>query len=213
RPEHRRLIRLDSIGGALRSVLGSRQTVGYMLAAGAFFGALFGYINSAQQVLVEVYGLGAWFPAVFAATAFGLAISSFVNSRLVERYGMRLLSHGACCVFTLLTLTMFVIDRAGLLDAAVFVGFMMLTMPLVGLIFSNFNALAMAPQGHVAGIASSVIGSVTVLVGAGVGYFIGQAFDGTTTPLALGFGLSGIATLLILLVTERGRLFQPGSAS
>lgn len=210
RPEHRRPIRRAAVAGALASMFGARQTVGYMLATGCFFGALFGYITSAQQVMVETYGLGHWFPAVFALTALSLSASSFLNSRLVERLGMRLLSHAAVAAFVLLSLLMAALGRAGLLPAPVFVPLMMLTLPLVGLIFSNFTALAMAPQGHVAGIASSVIGSVTTLIGAGLGYLIGQSFDGTAMPLVTGFALSGIATLLVVLVTERGRVFGRG---
>jgi DHA1 family bicyclomycin/chloramphenicol resistance-like MFS transporter len=82
-------------------------------------------------------------------------------------------------------------------------------MPIVGLIFSNFNALAMEPQQHVAGIASSIVGAVTILIGAGGGYLVGQAFDGTLVPLTVGYSAFGLITVMILLVTERGRLMQP----
>ncbi|MDX5361790.1 MAG: multidrug effflux MFS transporter [Alphaproteobacteria bacterium] len=210
RPEHRRAIRPYVILAALRSLFGSRQTVGYMLAAGVFFGAMFGFINSAQQVLVDVMGLGVWFPAVFAVGAAGIAVSAFVNARLVERLGMRLLSHTAVFLYLGISLLMAGFAELGLLDAWVFVPLLSASMLLVGLVFSNFNALAMEPQGHIAGIASSVIGATTVLVGGLIGYAIGQSFDGTATPMALGFAGSGAATVVILLVTERGRLFRSG---
>ena len=38
---------------------------------------------------------------------------------------------------------------------------------------------------------------------------IGQAFDGTTRPLAIGFLLAGVLSLVVVAVTERGRLFRP----
>ncbi len=210
-PENRRPIEAGTIVAGLAAIFGNRQTLGYMLAAGSFFGALFGFVNSAQQVMVDVFGLGVWFPAVFALIAFSLGFSAFLNANLVERFGMRLLSHVAVCIFTLLAFTMVALDEAGLLDVWTFVPLMTLNMMLVGMIFSNFNALAMAPQGRLAGIASSVIGAVCTLMGAGIGFAIGQAFDGSVGPLALGYGLSGTATLLLLLITERGRLFQPGN--
>ncbi|MEX2408661.1 MAG: MFS transporter, partial [Rhodovibrionaceae bacterium] len=209
-PEWRRPIRIPVIAEALRSIFGSRQSVGYMLSAGAFFGALFGFINSAQQILGEVYGLGRWFPVVFVVTAGGIAVSAFINSRLVERLGMRLLSHAATLVFLVLSLAMLGLEYFGLLGVGAFLPLLTLAMLLVGLVFANFNALAMEPQQHVAGIASSMIGAVTVLFGAGGGYIIGQAFDGTLRPLALGFVISSVATLLLLLYTERGRLCRPG---
>ena len=105
---------------------------------------------------------------------------------------------------------MLVLSETGNLTAWVFVPLLSLSMLLVGMVFGNFNALAMVPQGHVAGVASSMIGSITVLLGATVGYLIGQAFDGTITPLAIGYTLSSAGTLVVLFVTERGRLFRPG---
>jgi DHA1 family bicyclomycin/chloramphenicol resistance-like MFS transporter len=48
-------------------------------------------------------------------------------------------------------------------------------------------------------------------VGGGViGALIGQAFDGTVLPIALGYvGLSAVA-LVLVLIAERGRLFGKG---
>lgn len=208
-PEWRRPISAERVMDGLGSIFGSRQTVGYMLSAGTFFGAMFGFINSAEQVLVEVMGLGRWFTVVFALTASSIAVASFINSRLVERLGMRVLSHSAAIIFLGVALMMIGLDMAGLLTAWVFVPLLTAAMLFVGLIFANFNALAMEPQQHVAGIASSIVGAATVLIGAGNGYLIGQAFDGTARPLAIGFAISAGLTLAILLVTERGRLCQP----
>jgi len=46
-------------------------------------------------------------------------------------------------------------------------------------------------------------------VGIGAGTIIGQAFDGTLVPFATGFLLCTLAALALVIVTEKGRLFQP----
>ncbi len=92
---------MRSVLGGFRIVLTNRVSLCYTLATTIVFGALFGFINSAQQIYVGLYGLGVWFPIVFAAVAGMMAVSSFVNSRLVGRFGMRRLSHGALVGFTL----------------------------------------------------------------------------------------------------------------
>ncbi|GIX12827.1 MAG: Bcr/CflA family drug resistance efflux transporter [Paracoccaceae bacterium] len=209
-PERRLPIRADRIRAGLASVLGNRQTVGYTLAAGTVFGGMFGYINSSQQLLVDVYGLGTLFPAVFAITAAALAVTAFVNARLVERLGMRFLSHGASCGYVALALAMTALEAAGLLGIWPLVLILIAMTLLMGLIFANFNALAMAPQGRVAGIAASLTGAGGTVIGALIGYVIGQAFDGSAMPLALGFTLSGSATLILILIAEKGRLFRRG---
>jgi MFS transporter, DHA1 family, multidrug resistance protein len=78
-----------------------------------------------------------------------------------------------------------------------------------GLMFANFTSLAMEPQGHMAGTASSLYGSITTLLGIGIGIRIGQDYDGTLLPFATGFFLCTLASLAVVLVVEKGRLFKP----
>ncbi|GIL03131.1 MAG: Bcr/CflA family drug resistance efflux transporter [Alphaproteobacteria bacterium] len=208
----RRAISWPAVGAALRSVFLNRQTAGYTLAAGTFFGALFGFIGSVQPVMVDLFGFGLWFPLVFAVLALAMSASSFVNASLVERFGMRVLSHWATTGYSLISAAMFALALFGRLDAWTFLPMMAVNMLLVGLVFSNFNALAMEPQGHVAGVASSFVSAVTVVLGATIGFVIGDNYDGTIVPLSAGFAGCGLSTLVILFITERGRLFRPHGA-
>jgi DHA1 family bicyclomycin/chloramphenicol resistance-like MFS transporter len=82
----------------------------------------------------------------------------------------------------------------------------------MSLMMVNFNTMAMEPLGAIAGTASSIIGLYTTLAGTLLGLLIGQAFDGTVIPLGVGFLLLGVVGLLVVLWTERGRLFRPQSA-
>jgi DHA1 family bicyclomycin/chloramphenicol resistance-like MFS transporter len=206
-PEWRRPITAAGLRDGVGRIAGSRQTVGYAVASGAFFGALFAFIASAQQILAELYGLGVWFPVVFGGVALTIAAAAFVNAMLVGRFGMRALSHGAAIAFTLVSGGLALVAAAGQPPLIMFLGLLGSAMMLVGLVFSNFNALAMEPMGAVAGLASSFIGGATTLIGATLGFLIGRAYDGSVLPLALGYVACGGATLVVLLITERGRLF------
>ncbi|MCG6857603.1 MAG: multidrug effflux MFS transporter [Salaquimonas sp.] len=211
-PSNRRPIRFSTISYALKSVFGNRQTVGYTVSAGVFFGALFGYVGSSQPILSDVYGVGEWFAIVFAGIALFMSLSSFLNASLVERFGMRLLSHGATVAAIIVSLAMLGADEAGLLTLWVYLPLQGAIMLMVGLTFANFNALAMEPQGHVAGVAASFTGATTVVLGASIGYVIASHYDGTVTPVAFGFAICSIGTLIVLLITERGQLFVPHHA-
>ena len=46
-------------------------------------------------------------------------------------------------------------------------------------------------------------------VGIGIGTKMGQDYDGTLLPFATGFFLCTLASLAVVLVVERGRLFKP----
>jgi len=169
---------------------------------------MFGFLNSAQQVFTEIFGIGAYFPLAFASVALAMSLSSFLNARLVGRLGMKRISHSAVAVFALLSAVMALLARSGLLS---FLPFMLLLggiMFLVGMIFSNFNTMAMEPQGHIAGTASSLIGSISTLIAALIGFVVGQAYDGTLVPLSTGYLVLAISAGVIIAVTEKGKLFR-----
>ncbi len=211
-PEYRRPFTVGSILDGFRIVLTNRISLCYTLATMTVFGALFGFINSAQQIYVGIYGLGVWFPVIFAAVAGMMAISSFINSRLVGQFGMRRLSHGALVGFATVNCILFALSLLGPVPLPLFVCLFTAAMLQFGWIGSNFNSIAMEPLGHVAGTASSVIGFLQTVGGGVIGASIGQAFDGTVTPLAAGFFVVSALALLIVLFAERGKLFQVYSA-
>ncbi|WP_429815485.1 multidrug effflux MFS transporter [Ensifer sp. B1-9] len=208
-PAHRRDFTPSVILSGFRIVLTNRLSLLYTLATSVILGALFGFINSAQQVLVGVYDLGVWFPLVFAAFASMMAVASFTNSRLVRRFGMRPLSHAALIGFTLASFVWMSASLYAPLPFPVFVVLYCATMFQFGLIAPNFNAMAMEPLGHVAGTASSVLGFMQTIGGSVIGAFIGQLFDGTATPLATGYFTVAVIGLVFVFIAEGGKLFKP----
>ncbi|MDE3797815.1 multidrug effflux MFS transporter [Sinorhizobium meliloti] len=208
-PANRRPFTASSILAGFRIVLTNRLALFYTLATSALLGALFGFINSAQQILVGVYGLGVWFPAVFAAFAGMMAVASFTNSRLVRTFGMRALSHAALLGFTLASFIWMSASLIGPLPLPLFMLLHAATMFQFGLIAANFNAMAMEPLGHVAGTASSVLGFTQTIGGGIIGAFIGQAFNNSVTPLAVGFFTVAVVALVCVLIAEGGKLFKP----
>lgn len=207
-PDHRRAFTPSVILSGFKIVLTNRLSLFYTLATSVILGALFGFINSAQQILVGVYGLGLWFPVVFAAFAGMMAVASFTNSQLVRRFGMRALSHAALLGFMLASFLWMAVSLYGPVPFPLFVVLYGAAMFQFGLIASNFNAMAMEPLGHVAGTASSVLGFTQTIGGGVIGAFIGQAFDGTATPLAIGYFTVAAIGVLFVLIAERGKLFK-----
>jgi MFS transporter, DHA1 family, multidrug resistance protein len=194
---------------AFRRTVTNRQTLGYALAAGGIQGSLFGFVLSSQQVFTGIYKLGHYFPLAFAAIAAGVAAAGFLNARLVGRIGMRVISHSALLGFLVVSAVMFAAARLKVLPLSMFIVLASLMMFSFGLMIANFTALAMEPQGHNAGTASSLYGSITTLLGIEVGTAIGQDYDGTLVPFATGFLLCTVATLAVVAITEKGRLLRP----
>jgi len=136
-----------------------------------------------------------------------MALSSYLNSRFVVRVGMRRLSHGALTGFMLVSLIWLVWSMNDTVPFVPFLILFALAMFQFGWIGSNFNSIAMEPLGHIAGSASSVQGFIQTLGGGFIGAVIGQAFDGTTTPLAAGFFGLAVIALVLVAIAERGKLY------
>lgn len=200
------------VAAAFRLALTNRTAVGYMLAMTLVLGALFGFINSAQQIFADTLSAPGLFTTVFAFIAGFMALSSFLNARIVGRLGPRRVSHMALVGFIAVSALHAVVALSGHETLVSFAALQAGVMFCFGLVTSNFGSLAMEPLGHVAGTASSVQGFVTTFGGALLGFLVGQHFDGTTVPLAFGFTGYGLLALAVVLLAERGRLFAAGPA-
>ncbi|HEX6112706.1 MAG TPA: multidrug effflux MFS transporter [Geminicoccaceae bacterium] len=206
-PARRASFSLRRIAGAVREVCAHRVALAYTIAAGLIFGALVGYLTSAAQIFQGQYGLGERFPLYFAVLALAIGLASYVNSRLVMRYGMTLLSGAAVTGLAALSLGFFGIALAAAGDPPLWslMAYLVPAFFCLGILFGNFNALAMEPLGHVAGVAASVIGSLTTFISLLLGTLIGRSYDGTVLPLVGGFAILGLAAAALMRWAERGR--------
>lgn len=186
----------------------TRSAVGYVLGAGLTFGAMFGYINSAQQLVGEHFRAGENFPLVFGATASTLAVSSWANSRIVERFGARRVSHTALITFIAVSAAQVWAAYADPDNLWLFAPLMSANLCLLGFMGANFGSIAMQPFGETAGAASSAQSFIRMLLGAGIGIAIGQAYDESARPLAWALFGCSLASLGLVLFSEGGRLFR-----
>lgn len=208
--DKRRPLSLEGVTEGFHIVFTNRVAISYGLAGMFLFGALFGFISSSQQIYVDIYGLGVYFPVAFALVAGLMAVSSFTNSKVVRKLGMRRLSHGAMLTFTVVSGIWLAFAMSGFLPLWLFFGLLCVIMFSFGWSASNMNSLSMEPLGAVAGTAASVFGFIQTVGGALIGGYIGQLFDGTTIPTAAGYFTMGVMALVFILIAEKGRLFGVG---
>lgn len=215
REEDRRALRPGPVLEAFRIVVTNPISAAYAFGTALMFGTIFAFLNSAQQIYQGAYNLGAAFPLYFSSGAIFMAAVSFLNSRVVERLGMRRLSHSAMLVFAVTTGLFFVIAHANGGSMPFWAFYVLTTIALCqfGFIGTNFNAMAMEPLGHVAGTASAVLGSLQTVLGGAIGAAIGYAYDGTVLPLALGIFVLALVNIAVVLAVERGRFLGIGTTA
>lgn len=206
-PDYRQSISLPVIARNWLSCLTDRQGLGYMLAAGFMMGGMFGFLNSSQQIFFDIFHAGHIFPFAFASVAGAMAVANFSNSRIVERFGARRVSHSALIAFLLLSLCQLAASRLEPEPMWIFLALVAFNMGMVGFTGSNFGSIAMEPFGAIAGSAASFQSFARMALATLIGAMTGQRFDGTTGPLAEGFFVTGLIALVLVLWAEHGRLF------
>jgi len=202
-PERRMPLTPRSIYSAYRQTLTTRRCVGYMMALSIIFGAHIGFINSSQQIFVDVFDAGRSFPLLFAAIALTTGLAAFVNAKLVRRVGMRRIVVTGLVAIVVINVLHLGIGLTGHETLFVFMLLQSASVFTFGLLASNLNALAMGPMGHIAGTASSVIGFISTIGGALIGLAIGLMFNGTVTPLNGAYVALALASLIIAYYTEK----------
>lgn len=207
--QDRRPIALQSYKVAALTVFTTRVAIGYMLATALVWGGWLGFIYSAQQIFAEVFHASALFPPVFALCSVSMAIAALTNAKLVERFGMRRLAHGALVGLVFTTGLQMFVAFSGHDTLLIFTILQMIVMLGFGFIAGNMSAISMEPLGHIAGTAASIQGFITNLGCSMLGTLIGLQFDGTLRPFAFGACLYVLLSLGVVTVVERGRLFRP----
>jgi len=205
----RRPFAMKQIFGAFKTVAMHRITAGYMIASGIIYGCLFSFIAASEQVFDEVFDRGDKFFLYFAGIAALLGIMTYSNSRIVERFGMRRISHGVVLIYIALSVINLLYMQFVGQDFWVFYILFTLTFGCFGMMGANFSSLALEYMGEIAGTANAAYGFVTMSVSFVLGLMVAQSFDGTVRPLLMAYVLLGVSSFIVILITEKGKLFGP----
>jgi DHA1 family bicyclomycin/chloramphenicol resistance-like MFS transporter len=208
-PEFRRSLEWRSMASAAWQTIREPQSRGYTLALTVSFACLVAYIASVQQIIFDAFHEGRFIGLVFAAIAAPMALASWINSRVVGRFGLRRVGHTAAAAFMVVTAVHADVTLTGHETLWSFVLLQALTMACFAFTSSNLGTLAMEHMAPIAGTASSLQGVIGTVGAALIGFVIGQAFDGTVRPFAIGVAICAASAFAIVMLTEPKRLFAP----
>lgn len=206
---NRQQINIPVIARNMHAALVNRQSIGYVLGTLLVMAGVFGYVNIAQQLYTEHFGVDDHlFPMLFGATAAMMAVANITNSRIVMKFGARRVSHTGVLVFITVSALQVWASYYHPGDIRWFVPLMACNLGLLGFLGANFGSIAMQPFAHIAGAASSVQAFFRMFGAAMVGLVIGQSYDGTARPFAWALLISSTMALCFVLYSERGVLFR-----
>ena len=210
---HRQDLSIGRVARNFRLVITNRDAFGYTFGAALVFGGLYGFVNSAEQLMSEHFALGDKFAYAFGGMVVFMALTNFVNSRIVERFGARRVSHTALLLFMGTGGCQLLAATYAPDSLMLFAPLMTVNIALIGFLGANFSSIALQPFQHFAGSASSLQTAVRIGAGAVLGAIVGAAYDGSARPLALALFLMSLAGLLLVIYSERGKLFRRRAGS
>jgi DHA1 family bicyclomycin/chloramphenicol resistance-like MFS transporter len=207
-PERRRPLNAAHLGAAARFVVTEPTSIFYTLAMTAMFGSLLAFVSTLPQIFAGAFHAPELMAGAFAACAGSMALASFANSRLVERLGMRVISHAALIGFISVAAIHSLIALSGHETLALFTLMQALTLACFGLSTSNFGAIAMQPMASIAGSAASLQGVISTIGGGALASLIGHQWSGSIAFLPIGALCCGSVALALVLRAERMQLFR-----
>ena len=183
-----------------RHLLGDRVFMGLTFTGGFGMASFFVFLASASFVYTGQFGLTpTQFSLAFAANAIGFFSASQMAATLGQRFGARrvvLWATTGFAVFALLTLAVVTAGIGGLplLIAGLFMG-----NACLGLVIPTTMVMALDPHGEIAGLASSLGGTLQMLAGGAVVMLSGPFFDGTAVPMVAAIAACALAALALAL--------------
>ena len=199
--------RAATLWHSAKVVIRNPVALGYTLAVGGVFGAFTTYLGTSQQIFAEQYHQGDRFALWFGGLAVAIACAMIANGRFVVKLGMRRISKWALRGFLAVWVSMLVLCVlfAGHPPLYVIGPFFFISFFCSGLLFGNYNAMALEPMGHIAGMASAVSGALSSLIAIIFGGFAGRFYDGTLYPISTAFVVFGLFALVFSEWAEYGR--------
>lgn len=193
---------LKHLKKATYEVFRNKKSISYIIILGFYSGMFITYLNLSQPIFEFQYHLEECYPYYFAFLALSIGLASLINGKFVNKLGMERITKTAIMGSVFIVFPFLIVNYFVTPPLWIFVLFMFVQLFGYGLLIGNLSALAMQPLGHIAGLGASIVGAISTLISVPLSIFIGSFYNNSTLPIALGFLVIGIISLLIFNFTN-----------
>lgn len=192
-PENRQPFDLTAARTGAAKLLSDRTFMALTFLGGFGMASFFVFIASAAFVYTQTFGLSpTGFSLAFAVNAIGFFASSQLAGTLGMRFGPRAVMAAAAAGFAVFTVGLFLLGLAGLVTLWVCMAGLFLANACLGLVIPTAMVMALDEHGDIAGLASSLGGTLQMLAGGLMIAAMGPFFDGTVLPMLGAIALCGV---------------------
>jgi MFS transporter, DHA1 family, multidrug resistance protein len=179
----RQALFLSNISANCWRVISHRVCRTCVIIGGLSFGGLFAYVSGSAFVFIEIFKLDQRvFGALFALNALGIAIGAFAVARLSNFQPKQLVSAGLAIALAASGMLVLLTLRHALTPLSA-TPWLMLNTFSIGIVSPNLVHGVLEPVPEIAGVASSLFGSVRMISGAISSELVAFCYNGT--PVAM----------------------------
>lgn len=203
-PEKREAVNLRALGQNAGILLRDARFMGLTFIGALGMGSFFVFIASAPFVYTSQFGLTpTGFSVAFAINAVGFFGASQIAGPLADRLGLsRVILMGTALFCAMTALLAFVTSGYGV-TLPLLIGGLFMGNAGLGLVIPTTMVMALDDHGRIAGLASSLGGTLQMLTGGALIAAASPFFDGTAVPMVTVIALCGIGAFALALITLR----------
>lgn len=202
--EHRVPVNLGNLLRGAKVLLRDPVFMGLTFVGAFGFASFMVFIASASFVYTAQFGLGpTGFSLAFALNSIGFFAASQAAGPLGQRWGALAVIRWAALGFAGFSLLLVVALLAGFESLGTVIAGLFLANACLGLIIPTTMVMALDPHGEIAGMASSLGGTLQMVTGGVVVALTGGFFDGTALPMVITIAGCALASLVLAVMTLR----------
>lgn len=195
---------LSSALGRYGRLLREPEFMFHALTGGMAMAGMFAYIAGSPFVFIQLYGVPAeHYGWLFGINSAGFILAAQFNSRFLRRRTPLQLLRTTTVLFMFSTLALPLIALAQTESLWPLMVPLFFCMAILALVVPNSSACALAGQGHQAGVASALMGTMQFTVAGLVSAAVGALHDGTALPMAAMIALCGVGSATMALLARR----------
>lgn len=203
-PKDRTKVNLKSLWTGTKVLFRDPIFMGLTLIGGFGFASFMVFIASASFVYTNQFGLTpTQFSIAFAINAIGFFAASQGAGPAMDKFGIVPVMRSAVIGFAVAAVALFFICLAGFDSLPVVVAGLFVANACLGFIIPTTMVMALDPHGKIAGLASSLGGTIQMLTGGVMVALTGLFFDETATPMVGAIALCALLALGLALHTFR----------
>ena len=201
-PADRQKIHVASLWSSAKVLMTDPVFMGLTFIGGFGMASFFVFIASASFVYVDQFGLTpTGFSLAFAINAVGFFAASQAAGPLGERVGIVTLMRWGVIGFAGFSVALLVLVLSGFVSLYLIIAFLFLANACLGLVIPTTMVMALDPHPRIAGLASSLGGTLQMLAGGVMITLTGLFFDGTALPMVAAIAFCAVGALALALLT------------